>query len=219
MAEGNKSRRILVLGAAGRLGYVAATAFRDAGWTVRGLVRPGRTGAVPRGVAPIEAVTRDEAVKAGEDCDVVLNALNPAITKWQQNALSLAYGAIAAGGTERRDAAVSGQRLELRPRHAAGHRRNDTDGCHHPQGPDADRDGAAHPRGLRSRHAGDHFARRRLFRRRPRLVARPGHPEGTVARSPDLSGTARCGACLGLSAGLRRNHGTTDGQARPVRSL
>ena len=96
MAKHNKSGRILVLGAAGRFGAAAAATFRDAGWTVRGLVRPGRGGAVPRGVAPIEAVTRDEAIKAGENCDIVLNALNPVITKWLQNALSLAYGGIAA---------------------------------------------------------------------------------------------------------------------------
>src|SRR5262245_37777103 len=95
MAGRNKTGKILVLGAGGRLGSAAAIAFRNAGWTVRGLVRPGRTAFVPRGVAAIEAVTRDEAIKAGENCDVVLNALNPVITKWQQNALSLAYGAIA----------------------------------------------------------------------------------------------------------------------------
>lgn len=87
--------KILVLGAAGRLGAIAAVAFRDAGWTVKGLVRPGRAGAVPRRVEAVEAVTRDEAIAAGRGCDVVLNALNPAITQWRKNALSLAYGAIA----------------------------------------------------------------------------------------------------------------------------
>ena len=89
------SGQILVMGAAGRLGFVAAEAFRHAGWTVKGLVRPGRSKAVPRRVEPVEAVTRDEAVQAGHGCDVVLNALNPAITLWHKNALSLAYGAIA----------------------------------------------------------------------------------------------------------------------------
>src|SRR3569833_2006231 len=88
--------RIIVLGAAGRLGFAAGEAFRDAGWQVKGLVRPRRACAVPRGVEPIEAVTRDEAVAAASSCDVVLNALNPAITEWDKNALSLAYGAIAA---------------------------------------------------------------------------------------------------------------------------
>jgi nucleoside-diphosphate-sugar epimerase len=89
------SGQILVMGAAGRLGTVAAEAFRDAGWTVKGLVRPGRSKAVPRRVEPVEAVTRDAAIAAGQGCDVVLNALNPAITEWRKNALSLAYGAIA----------------------------------------------------------------------------------------------------------------------------
>ena len=88
--------RILVLGAAGRLGTVAAEAFRDAGWQVKGLVRPGRSGAVPRRVEAIEAVTRDEAVAAAQGCNVVLNAFNPVITEWQKNALSLTYAAIAA---------------------------------------------------------------------------------------------------------------------------
>ena len=90
------SEHILVLGAAGRLGYAAAEAFRDAGWQVKGLVRPGRAKAVPRRVEAVEAVTRDEAVAAAQGCNVVLNALNPAITEWGKNALSLAYGAIAA---------------------------------------------------------------------------------------------------------------------------
>jgi nucleoside-diphosphate-sugar epimerase len=90
---------ILVLGAAGRLGTVAAESFRDAGWQVKGLVRPGRSGAVPRRVEAIEAVTRDEAVAAAQGCDVVLNAFNPVITEWQKNALSLVYAAIAAAET------------------------------------------------------------------------------------------------------------------------
>ena len=89
------SGQILVMGAAGRLGFVAAEAFRAAGWTVKGLVRPGRSKAVPRRVEPVEAVTRDDAIAAGQGCDVVLNALNPVITEWRKNALSLAYGAIA----------------------------------------------------------------------------------------------------------------------------
>jgi nucleoside-diphosphate-sugar epimerase len=88
--------KILVLGAAGRLGFAAAEAFGDAGWSVKGLVRPGRSGAVPRRIEAVEAVTRDEAVAAAQGCDVVLNALNPALTEWNKNALSLAYGAIAA---------------------------------------------------------------------------------------------------------------------------
>jgi nucleoside-diphosphate-sugar epimerase len=88
--------RILVLGAAGRLGAASAEAFRDSGWQVKGLVRPGRSGAVPRRIEAVEAVTRDEAIEAARGCDVVLNALNPVITEWGKNALSLAYAAISA---------------------------------------------------------------------------------------------------------------------------
>jgi nucleoside-diphosphate-sugar epimerase len=87
---------ILVLGAGGRLGFTAAEAFRDAGWTVKGLVRPKKSAFVPKGVAPVEAVTREEAIEAAKGCDVVLNAFNPVITEWQRSALSLAYAAIAA---------------------------------------------------------------------------------------------------------------------------
>ena len=95
VAQKNSTGRILVLGARGRLGFAAAEAFRDAGWTVKGLVRPGRASFVPKGVEPVEAVTRDDAVAAGQGCDVVLNAFNPVITEWRRNALSLTYGAIA----------------------------------------------------------------------------------------------------------------------------
>lgn len=87
---------ILVLGAGGRLGFAAAEAFRNAGWTVKGLVRPKKSHFVPKSVEPIEAVTRDEAVEAAKGCDVVLNAFNPVITEWERNALSLTHAAIAA---------------------------------------------------------------------------------------------------------------------------
>src|SRR4051812_37476615 len=88
--------RILVLGAAGRLGAASAVTFRDAGWQVKGLVRPGRSDAAPRRIEVVEAVTGDEAVEAAYGCDVVLNAFTPVITEWRKNALSLAYAAIAA---------------------------------------------------------------------------------------------------------------------------
>jgi NAD(P)-dependent dehydrogenase (short-subunit alcohol dehydrogenase family) len=112
-----------VLGAAG-LGYAAAETFRDAGWTVKGVVRPGRANAVPRRVEAIEAVTRDEAVAAARGCDVVLNAFNPVITEWQKNALSLAYAAITAPAVADLDIRED---LELRPRHALGARRTHSD--------------------------------------------------------------------------------------------
>jgi nucleoside-diphosphate-sugar epimerase len=89
------SGRILVLGAAGRLGFAAAEAFREARWEVRGLVRPKRSFAAPRGIQVIEAFTRAEAIEAARGCDVVLNAFSPAITEWRQKATQLAHSAIA----------------------------------------------------------------------------------------------------------------------------
>ena len=73
-------------------------------------MRPGRAGAVPRKVEPVEAVTRDDAIAAGRGCDVVLNAFNPAITLWQKNALSLALWRHCNGRGERGGAVVSRQR-------------------------------------------------------------------------------------------------------------
>src|SRR5215471_17772207 len=70
--------RVLVLGAAGRLGHAAARAFRDAGWSVASLVRPG---------------------SAARGADVVLHALNPSYADWSRLALPLAYSAITAAET------------------------------------------------------------------------------------------------------------------------
>jgi nucleoside-diphosphate-sugar epimerase len=93
------SGRILVLGAAGRLGYAAATAFRNAGWRVTSLVRPGAGPRAPQGTIVVETIDRGVAVEAARGMDVVLHALNPPYTEWQQRALPLAYSAIEAAET------------------------------------------------------------------------------------------------------------------------
>ena len=90
--------RVLVLGAGGRLGHKAAEAFRDAGWTVTSLVRPGRAARVPAGTQPIEVDALDHAAvsTAARGADVILHALNPFYTDWSRLALPLAYSAITA---------------------------------------------------------------------------------------------------------------------------
>jgi nucleoside-diphosphate-sugar epimerase len=99
------SGRILVLGAAGRLGYAAAEAFRDAGWTVVSLVRRGASERAAQGTEVVEADALDRAAvtEAARNTDVVLHALNPVYTDWPRFALPLAYAAIeaaeAAGAT------------------------------------------------------------------------------------------------------------------------
>jgi nucleoside-diphosphate-sugar epimerase len=88
--------QILVLGAAGRLGFAAAEAFREAGWSVKGLVRPGAAWRAPSGIDVIETNDRAVAVKEARGTDVVLHALNAPYTGWAQHALPLAYSAIEA---------------------------------------------------------------------------------------------------------------------------
>jgi nucleoside-diphosphate-sugar epimerase len=92
------SGRILILGAGGRLGTAAARGFRERGWTVMSLIRPGSAARAPRGTETREVDALDHAAVAqsARAADVVLHALNPPYTQWSRSALSLTYSAIAA---------------------------------------------------------------------------------------------------------------------------
>ena len=93
--------RVLVLGAAGRLGSKAAEAIRAAGWSVTGLVRPGGAVRAPSRIRVVEvhALDYDAVAEAARGADVVLHALNPAYPDWSRLALPLAYSAINAAET------------------------------------------------------------------------------------------------------------------------
>jgi nucleoside-diphosphate-sugar epimerase len=93
--------RVLVLGAAGRFGHLAAEAFRNAGWKVTSLVRPGAAKRAPKGTKVVEVDALDHAAvgEAARGADVVLHALNPPYTEWSKLALPLAYSAITAAET------------------------------------------------------------------------------------------------------------------------
>lgn len=91
-------KTIVILGAAGRIGDAASKAFVAAGWRVKGLAR-GRKGAeLPLDVEWIKADATDRAalVEACAGADVVLNALSPEYTEWEQKVLPLAENVIAA---------------------------------------------------------------------------------------------------------------------------
>jgi len=88
------SGKVLVMGAAGRLGYAAAEAFRMAGWTVISLVRPGAAQRAPRGTKVVETIDRLDAIEGARGADVVLHALNPTFKNWRRMALPHAYSAI-----------------------------------------------------------------------------------------------------------------------------
>ena len=88
--------RVLILGAAGRLGYKAAQAFHAARWSVTSLVRPGSAARAPAGteIVEISALDHDAVAAAARGADVVLHAVNPTYTDWTRLALPLAYSAI-----------------------------------------------------------------------------------------------------------------------------
>jgi nucleoside-diphosphate-sugar epimerase len=86
--------RIVVLGAAGRLGRAAAEAFRDAGWSVTSFVRPGAGKRAARGTKAVESEDRATLTEALRGADVLLHALNTPYPQWSRLALPHLYAAI-----------------------------------------------------------------------------------------------------------------------------
>jgi nucleoside-diphosphate-sugar epimerase len=98
------ARRVLILGAHGRLGAAAARAFRDAGWQVLAQVRRAPE-ALPAGVLPLvqplsaaaaetdallQAVHAATATAAAGGVHAVVYAVNPVYTDWDALLLPLA---------------------------------------------------------------------------------------------------------------------------------
>jgi len=89
----------IILGAAGRIGQVLATAFADAGWQVMAQARkalPDALGKHPR----VQAVHCDATdvpalIRAAQGASIIVNALNPPYTEWDRLALPLADAALA----------------------------------------------------------------------------------------------------------------------------
>jgi nucleoside-diphosphate-sugar epimerase len=91
---------VLILGAAGRIGQVLASAFADAGFEVRAQSRkplPPALTAHPR-VRAVRCDALDSAAirTAAQGVDVVVNALNPPYTEWARQVPPLVDAAIAA---------------------------------------------------------------------------------------------------------------------------
>jgi nucleoside-diphosphate-sugar epimerase len=86
--------RILVLGAAGRVGHAAAEAFRSADWHVVSFVRPGAAERAARGTEIVESNDRAAVMAAAQGVDVVLHALNVPYPQWRALALPHTYVAI-----------------------------------------------------------------------------------------------------------------------------
>jgi nucleoside-diphosphate-sugar epimerase len=91
-------KTVIILGAAGRIGDAAARAFVAAGWRVKGLARGGHGADLAPEVEWVKADAFDRAAltDACAGADVVLNALNPLYTEWEEKVLPMAENVIAA---------------------------------------------------------------------------------------------------------------------------
>ncbi|WP_417679069.1 NAD(P)H-binding protein [Roseibium sp.] len=80
-------KKVVVLGATGRFGRAAITAFRASGWTVRGFSRstPDPRPADAQEWMTGDAHDRDSVINAAEGCDVIVNALNPPYPLWRRD--------------------------------------------------------------------------------------------------------------------------------------
>ncbi len=90
------SRTVLILGANGRFGAAAAHAFAAAGWRVLAQVR--RTLAAPApGIEALPVALADTAalVRAAAGASVVVYAVNPLYTRWDEEAMPLLRAGLA----------------------------------------------------------------------------------------------------------------------------
>ncbi len=91
-------KTVLILGAKGRFGRSATTAFAAAGWQVRAASRRGDAQAGPqiRAVA-VDARDRAAVIAAAKGADVIVHALHPPYTDWAAELPTLTGNVIAAG--------------------------------------------------------------------------------------------------------------------------
>ena len=77
------SGKVVIFGAKGRFGRAATKAFQKAGWHVRVLARSwpkDNESAVEQ--VECNAFNPEDLIKAAQNCDVIVNALNPPYQKW-----------------------------------------------------------------------------------------------------------------------------------------
>jgi nucleoside-diphosphate-sugar epimerase len=88
----------IILGAAGRIGDATARAFLERGWQVRGLARNAKAATLAPGVEPVnaDAFDREALVRACAGAAVIVNALNPQYTEWNEKVLPMARNVAAA---------------------------------------------------------------------------------------------------------------------------
>jgi nucleoside-diphosphate-sugar epimerase len=90
-------KRVLILGANGRLGRELVQAFADAGWSVFAQVRRALVDAPSRQIKAVQ-ISIDDPIgiaRAASGASVVIHAMNAKYTRWATDAIPLADAAIA----------------------------------------------------------------------------------------------------------------------------
>lgn len=85
-------RSVLILGANGRFGLAAAQAFASAGWIVLAQTRRALAQGMPASARRVSIGLDDidALVNAARGASVVVHAINPAYTRWNEEALPMA---------------------------------------------------------------------------------------------------------------------------------
>ncbi len=163
----------------------AAEAFRDAGWTVASLVRPGGAARAPAGTEVVEVHALDHAAvgEAARGADVVLHALNPPYTDWSRLALPLAYSAITAAETAGATLLFPGNLYNYGSPLPAGDRREHADAAVIAQGTVASGDRRSHGGSRRARRCASSFCA-------PEIFTAAGEDRGSTSCSPRRSAAA-----------------------------
>ena len=103
------TKRVLILGANGRIGRAAIEAFSAAGWSISALVRR-----VPASAAPTiqwheaDAFDADAVAGAAEGADVILNGLNPPYERWANDLPRLTASVLTAARRHRSTVIIPG---------------------------------------------------------------------------------------------------------------
>lgn len=92
------SGQVIILGARGRFGRAAVTAFLEAGWRVRALARnwSGAPSAGQEIRVEGDALNAASLSAAAAGCDVIINAVNPPYPKWSRDMPRLTKAVVAA---------------------------------------------------------------------------------------------------------------------------
>lgn len=91
-------KTVVTLGAGGRVGNEIAKAFVAAGWRVKGVARGAKAQSLAAGVEPVaaDASDGDALVAVCKGADIIVHALNPLYTEWEEKVMPLAENVLQA---------------------------------------------------------------------------------------------------------------------------